>query len=192
MNTQTYSLQTKDDRKKIPVRLLIPRKYEKLFDKTLSNFGGSKAKLLEYMVNCFQDGQNLEYACLTKLTTQYQGKGLYLAKHVFRVDPLIWHRFKCLARFYGISMCRLFVLLLLKVQNKLKSVATDTEKVFPVLAKLFERVESPYKTAMRWYKANTTAFLSYKNPAHDLPSYRDVTRLCTWSACKVRMRRGSP
>ena len=152
MNAQTYSFQTKDDRKKIPVRLLIPRKHKKLFDKALSDFGGSKAKLLEYMVNCFQDGQDLEYACLIKLTTQYQGKGLYLAKHVFRVNPLTWHRFKCLARFYGISMCRLFVLLLLKVQDKLKNVATDSEKAFPSLTKLFERVEIPYKAAMRWYK----------------------------------------
>ena len=152
MNIQTYSFQAKDDRKKIPVRILVPKAHKKLFFKTLQSFGGSKAKLLEYMINCFQDGQNLEYACLTKLTTQYQGKGLYLAKHIFRVDPLIWHRFKCLARFYGISMCRLFVLLLLKVQNKLKNVATDVEKAFPSLTKLFERVEIPYKAAMRWYK----------------------------------------
>ena len=122
--------------------------HEKLFDKTLSKFGGSQAKLLEYLVNRFQDGRNLKYACQFKLTTHYQEKGLDLRKYDFRVAPLIWHRFKCLARFYGISMCLLFVILL----KELKGVVTIQKKRFPVLAELFEKVEIPYKTAERWYK----------------------------------------
>ena len=148
MNTQTHSFQIKDNRKKIPVRILIPRKHEKLFFETLAEFGDSKAKLLEYLVERFQNGNNLEYACQFKLTTHYQEKGLSLQHHDFRVDPLIWHRFKCLARFYGISMCLFFVVLL----KKLKGVVTTQKKKFSSLAKLFERVEIPYKTAMRWYK----------------------------------------
>ena len=148
MNTQTYSFQTQDSREKIPVRILIPEMHKKLFLKTLKDFGGSKARLLECLVNRFQDGRNLEYACRSKMTTQYQEKGLHLAKYDFRVAPLIWHRFKCLARFYGISICLLFVVLLLKV----KGVVTTQKKRVPSLTKLFERVEIPYKTAMRWYK----------------------------------------
>ena len=148
MKTKTYSFPIKENRVNIPVRILIPKVHRKLFFKTLSEFGGDKAKLLEYMTNRFQDGKNLEYTCRTKFTTHYQEKGLHLHEYDFRVDPLIWYRFKCLARFYGISMCLLFVILLVRI----KGVVTTQEKRGPSLIKLFERVKIPYKTAMRWYK----------------------------------------
>ena len=108
----------------------------------------STAELLEYLLNSFQGGKDSYLAIHDRLTTQYQCEGLALRKHNFLVDPLVWHRFKCLARFYGLSMCRLFTALLLA----LASLGTPKNQSFILLVNLFERVEIPYKTAMRRYK----------------------------------------
>ena len=59
MKTKTYSFSIKESRAKIPVRILIPKVHKKLFFEALSEFGDSKAKLLEHLVERFQNGKNL-------------------------------------------------------------------------------------------------------------------------------------
>ena len=138
-----------DERSKILSTFLIPDECWDLLGKYKAALGKqSTAELLDYLLKCFQGGRNTSLAIHDRLTTQYQGERLNLRKHNFLVDPLVWHRFKCLARFYGLSMCRLFTALLLA----LASLGTPKNQSFILLVNLFERVEIPCKTATRWYK----------------------------------------
>ena len=153
MNQKENSLsKIQDKRNKILSTFLIPDECWDLLEKHKAALGKqSTAELLEHLLNSFQDGKNFELAIHDRLTTQYQDEGLALRKHNFLVDPLVWHRFKCLARFYGLSMCRLFTGLLLA----LAFLGTPKNQSFILLIKLLERVEIPYKTALRSYKVET-------------------------------------
>ena len=138
-----------DERRKILSTFLIPDECWDLLEQYKAAFGKqSTGEFIEHLLKCFQDGKDFSLAIHNRLTTQYQGQGLALRKHNFVVDPLVWHRFKCLARFYGLSMCRLFTALILG----LASLGTPKNQSFILLVKVFERIEIPYKTVMRKYK----------------------------------------
>ena len=141
-------LEIQEERTKILSTLLIPDECWDLFEKYKAALNKTTAELLEYLLESFQEGKNTEFARQNRLTVHYQDQGLCLKKHNFLVGSLVWHRFKCLARFYGLSVCRLFSFLLLA----LGSLGTPKNQNFILLVKLFERVDIPYKTAIRMYK----------------------------------------
>ena len=154
MNQEKTSLsKIQDERSKMISTFLLPDECWDLLEKYKAGFGKqSTGELLEYLLKCFQDGKDSSLAIHNRFTTQYQGEGLALRKHNFSVDPLVWQRFKCLARFYGLSMCRLFTALLLV----LVSLGTPKNQSFILLVKVFERIEIPYKIAMRKYTVEIT------------------------------------
>ena len=142
-------LEIKEENSKILCTLLIPDECWSLLGKYKADLGkNTTAKFLEYLLEAFQEGQNTDLARRDKLTTYYQAEGLYLKKHNFLVDPVIWHRFKSLARFYGLSMCRLFTALL----SALKSLGTPKNKKLPFLIRSFEEFKISYRRAFRSYK----------------------------------------
>ena len=137
-----------ESRKKAVVSLLIPRKQWKRLEGLKRKSNRSSAECLEHLLGKHQNGKNSALANHSKLTTQYQDPGLKLKKHSFWVDPLLWHRFKSLARFYGISMCFLFTALFCALEN----LGTDIKKYPPLTVKLYEKVKIPLRTAIRRYK----------------------------------------
>ena len=137
-----------ESRKKTVVSLLIPRKQWKRLEGLKRKSNKSSAACIAHLLEKHQNGKNSALANHSKLTTQYQDPGLKLKKHSFWVDPLLWHRFKSLARFYGISMCLLFTALFSALEN----LGTDIKKYPPLIIKLHEKVKIPLRTALRRYK----------------------------------------
>ena len=95
---------------KCRVTLLIPRMGWKRLEKRKRRLQKSSAELLKFLLKRHQRGnEKLFFANQQKLPVLYQKKGLGLRRCDFEVDSFVWHRFKALARFYNVSMCRLFV-----------------------------------------------------------------------------------
>lgn len=141
-----------ESRKKIVVSLLIPHKSWKSFEYLKSKTSKSSAAILKQLLEKHQNAKDLHLAKHTKLTTHYQDGGLRLQKHSFWVDPLVWHRFKNLARFYGLSMCFLFTALFCMLEK----LGTHKKKYLPLVVKLYEKVKIPSRTAIRRYRLDTS------------------------------------
>ena len=141
-----------ESRKKTVVSLLIPEKHWKRFQDLKLKENKSSADILEYILEKHQNAENIELANHSKLTTQYQNGGLRLKRHSFWVDPLIWHRFKNLARFYGVSICFLFTALFCTLEN----LVTNIKRHLPLLVKLYEDVKISFKSAIRSYRLDTS------------------------------------
>ena len=138
--------------RKAVVSLLIPKKHWNRFESLKIKENKSSADLLNHLLQKYQSGKNINLANRVKLTTQYQAGGLGLKKHSFWVDPLLWHRFKNLARFYGVSICFLFTALFCMLEK----LGTDIKNYPPFVVKLYERVNIPFRIAIRRYKIDTS------------------------------------
>ena len=79
------------------------------------------------------------------LPVLYQNKGLGLRRCDFGVDAFVWHRFKALARFYNVSMCRLFM-------DFLRIFGTPSKNSLTLRVQLYEKLQILSKTALRLYK----------------------------------------
>ena len=106
--TSSINLESADY--KSSATLLIPHQCWDLLEKRKKKLDKSNAELLEFFIKRHQRGdEKAFFANSWKLAVLYQRKGLGLRRCDFQVDSFIWHRFKALARFYNVSMCRLFV-----------------------------------------------------------------------------------
>ena len=141
-----------ESRKKAGVSLLIPERHWRAFQDLKLKENKSSADVLEYILEKHQNAGNMKLANHSKLTTQYQNEGLKLQRHSFWVDPLVWHRFKNIARFYGVSMCFLFTALFCMLEN----LVTNIKKYPPLFVKLYEKVKISLRVAIRRYKLDTS------------------------------------
>ena len=131
---------------KYRVTLLIPRMDWNLLEKRKRRLQKSNAELLEFLLKRHQRGnERLFFANSKKLPVLYQNKGLGLRRCDFGVDSFLWHRFKALARFYNISMCRLFV-------DFLRIFGTPSKTSLTLRIQLYEKLQILSKTALRLYK----------------------------------------
>ena len=89
--------------------------------------------------------EKLFFANHKKLAVLYQRKGLGLRRCDFQMDSFIWHRFKALARFYNVSMCRLFVAFL-------KIFGTPKKNELTLKVQLYEKLQIFSKSTLRFYK----------------------------------------
>ena len=144
------SFEAGESRKQASVTLLIPQKHWQLFCGLKHKLSKDSSEFLEHLLENFQNGQNPELYNRNKLTTQYQSESLELQKHNFWVDPVIWHRFKILARFYGVSICFLFTALL----YALKNLGAHLKKSLSLCVQLFEKLKIPYKMSAKSYEMN--------------------------------------
>ena len=131
---------------KYRVTLLIPRMDWDLLEKRKRRLQKSSAELLEFLLKRHQRGdEKLFFANQQKLPVLYQKKGLGLRRCDFEVDAFIWHQFKALARFYNVSMCRLFV-------DFLRIFGTPSKNGITLRVQLYEKLQIFSKTALRLYK----------------------------------------
>ena len=131
---------------KCRVTLLIPHREQNLLEKRKRRLQKSNAELLEFLLKRHQRGnEKLFFANRQKLPVLYQSKGLGLRRCDFEVDSFIWHQFKALARFYNISMCRLFV-------DFLRIFGTPSKTSLTLRIQLYEKLQIFSKTALRLYK----------------------------------------
>ena len=131
---------------KCRVTLLIPHRDRNLLEKRKRRLQKSNAELLEFLLKRHQRGnEKLFFANHQKLPVLYQKKGVGLRRCDFQVDSFLWHRFKALARFYNISMCRLFV-------DFLRIFGTPNKNGITLKIQLYERLQIFSKTALRLYK----------------------------------------
>ena len=136
---------------KYRVTLLIPRMDWNLLKKRKRRLQKSSAELLEFLLKRHQRGdEKLLFANHQKLPILYQDKGLGLRRFDFEVDSFLWHQFKALARFYNVSMCRLFV-------DFLRIFGTPSKTSLTLRIQLYEKLQIFSKTALRLYK--TTGLL---------------------------------
>ena len=96
--------------------LLVPDDLSRALEVFQLERGWTMGELLFFLVEKYrmvvaQQKLSLDHQ---KLTTQYQVEGLSLQRVDFRVDPVVWHILKCMARAYGISICKFFVFLLVR------------------------------------------------------------------------------
>ena len=91
--------------------LLIPFHYKRFFDEKVKNFGGV-CKLFKYMVNSRHPMLNLRPVTVSGRTT-YAPEGENLQRVNFRPRNEDWERFRIIAQSRRISMCFLFVILLM-------------------------------------------------------------------------------
>ena len=132
---------------KCRVTLLLPRRDWNLLEKRKRRLKKSNAELLEFLLKRHQRGdQKLFFANHRKLPVLYQDKGLCLRRCDFQVDAFIWHSFKALARFYNVSMCRLFV-------DFLRIFGTPSKNGPTLRVQLYERLQIFSKAALRLYKS---------------------------------------
>lgn len=129
--------------------LMIPTRHWALFRRKI--ISENAQGYIEYLLMRYQDAQNIKFARLAKFAAHYQGRGLELRKFNFSICPVAWHRFRCLARYYGVSMCWLFVAMLL-----------DSEKIGTLknlrnsfMVKLYEKLKISCRMALRIYKVTT-------------------------------------
>ena len=131
---------------KYRVILLIPHRDWKLLERRKRRLKKDTAELLEFLLKRHQRGnEKLFFANHKKLPILYQDKGLGLRRCDFEVDSFLWHRFKALARFYNISMCRLFV-------DFLRIFGTPSKTSLTLRVQLYEKLQIFSKTALRLYK----------------------------------------
>ena len=131
---------------KYRVTLLIPRMDWNLLEKRKKRLQKSSAELLKFLLKRHQRGnEKLFFANHQKLPVLYQDKGLGLHRCDFEVDSFLWHRFKALARFYNVSMCRLFV-------DFLRIFGTPSKNSITLRVQLYEKLQILSKTALRLYK----------------------------------------
>ena len=128
------------------VTLLIPHKDCYLLEKRKRRLKKSTAELLELFIKRNQRGdEKVFFANSWKLAVLYQRKGLGLRRCDFQVDSFTWHRFKALARFYNVSMCRLFVAFL-------KIFGTPGKNRLTLKVQLYEKLQILSKSALRFYE----------------------------------------
>ena len=131
---------------KCRVTLLIPHRDWKLLERRKRRLKKDTAELLEFLLKRHQRGnEKLFFANHRKLPVLYQDKGLGLRRCDFEVDAFVWHRFKALARFYNVSMCRLFV-------DFLRIFGTPSKNSITLRVQLYEKLQILSKTALRLYK----------------------------------------
>ena len=131
---------------KYRVTLLIPRMDWNLLEKRKRRLQKSNAELLKFLLKRHQRGnEKLFFANSKKLPVLYQSKGLGLRRCDFEVDSFLWHRFKALARFYNVSMCRLFV-------DFLRIFGTPSKNGITLRVQLYEKLQILNKTTLRLYK----------------------------------------
>ena len=131
---------------KYRVTLLIPRMDWNLLEKRKRRLQKSSAELLKFLLKRHQQGnEKLFFANFKKLPVLYQNQGLGLRRCDFQVDAFVWHRFKALARFYNVSMCRLFV-------DFLRIFGTPSKNSITLRVQLYEKLQILSKTALRLYK----------------------------------------
>ena len=131
---------------KCRVTLLIPRMDWNLLEKRKRRLQKSSAELLKFLLKRHQRrNEKLFFANHQKLPVLYQKKGLGLRRCDFEVDSFVWHRFKALARFYNVSMCRLFV-------DFLRIFGTPSKNSPTLRVQLYERLQIFSKTTLRLYK----------------------------------------
>ena len=131
---------------KCRVTLLIPCMGWNLLEKRKRRLQKSSAELLEFLLKRHQQGdEKLFFANQQKLPVLYQKKGLGLRRCDFEVDSFIWHQFKALARFYNVSMCRLFM-------DFLRIFGTPSKNDITLRVQLYEKLQVFSKTALRLYK----------------------------------------
>ena len=102
--------------------LLIPEDRIEYFNKRIlcfngrgrSRYGGSICGYFEYLIrnyaNCL-----LKYGIdptAIKWKKEYQEEGLELQKRNFKPEPDIWEKFRHISFSYGLSMCKMFVVLM--------------------------------------------------------------------------------
>ena len=131
---------------KYRVTLLIPCMDWDLLKKRKRRLRKSNAELLKFLLKRHQRGnEKLFFANQYKLPVLYQNKGLGLRRCDFQVDSFLWHRFKALARFYNVSMCRLFV-------DFLRIFGTPSKNGITLRVQLYEKLQILNKTTLRLYK----------------------------------------
>ena len=131
---------------KYRVTLLIPRMDWNLLEKRKRRLQKSSAELLKFLLKRHQrENEKLFFANHQKLPILYQDKGLGLRRCDFEVDAFVWHRFKALARFYNVSMCRLFV-------DFLRIFGTPSKNSITLRVQLYKKLQILSKTALRLYK----------------------------------------
>ncbi len=113
---------TREGRTRIVSTILIPKEYWLLFKERKNELDGNTSSLIEYLLKRNQsDKMNLVYPLVHtyggRSTTIYQNTASSLRKHSFSIHPLVWQRFKCLARSQGLSTCCLFVSFLLSLSS---------------------------------------------------------------------------
>ena len=132
---------------KCRVTLLIPHWDWNLLEKRKRRLQKGNAELLKFLLKRHQRGnEKLFFANQQKLPVLYQKKGLGLRRCDFEVDSFLWHQFKALARFYNVSMCRLFV-------DFLKVFGTPSKHSPTLRIQLYEKLQIFSKTALRLYKS---------------------------------------
>ena len=145
-STPTSSIKVNSADCKYRVTLLIPRVDWNLLEKRKRRLKKDTAELLEFLLKRHQRGhEKLFFANQYKLPVLYQNKGLGLRRCDFEVDSFLWHRFKALARFYNISMCRLFV-------DFLRIFGTPSKTSLTLRVQLYEKLQVFSKTTLRLYK----------------------------------------
>ena len=131
---------------KYRVTLLIPSMDWNLLEKRKRRLQKSSTELLKFLLKRHQRGnEKLFFANHQKLPVLYQDKGLGPRRCDFEVDSFIWHQFKALARFYNVSMCRLFV-------DFLRIFGTPSKNNLTLRVQLYEKLQILSKTALRLYK----------------------------------------
>ena len=150
---------------KCRVTLLIPRRDWNLLEKRKRRLQKSSAELLEFLLKRHQRGnEKLLFANHQKLPILYQDKGLGLRRSDFEVDSFIWHQFKALARFYNVSMCRLFV-------DFLRIFGTPSKNGITLRVQLYEKLQILSKTALSLYKTTCPAARHELGPTLTWSSY---------------------
>ena len=128
------------------VTLLIPHTDWNLLEKRKRRLKKSTAALLEIFIKRHQRrDEKVLFANSWKLAVLYQRKGLGLRRCDFSVDSFIWHRFKALAHFYNVSMCRLFVAFL-------KIFGTPGKNSHTLKVQRYEKLQISSERTLRFYK----------------------------------------
>ena len=130
--------------------LMLPEAQWDSFHQKKESISKSSQGFIEYLLRRYQEGENLKFAKPERFAAHYQARGLNLRKFNFTICPVVWHRFRCLARYYGVSMCWLLVAMLLD----LKKIGTTKTRQSVFLVKLYEKLRVSSKTALRFYKTS--------------------------------------
>lgn len=94
--------------------LLIPTQHLELLDQACANHGINVliGKMMVFaLVPCRISS--------TIVRTKYQDDGLGLIRCCFRVTDTTWYQLGQLARLYGVSRCRMFIILLIAWSNRM-------------------------------------------------------------------------
>ena len=128
-----------------PCRFLVPDRWKPLLDRHLKQQNTSMRRYLKRLLRMARQNPR-SLPCKKRITTRYQPSKQSLQKVNFRPEGRDWGEFKTIARGCGVSMCRLFVHLMLQDKDHLKirdAVATS------IRAALREIVRFPGKKVVR-------------------------------------------